>query len=107
MLAYLIICVIAGLSALRKGNAQGRLLIMFSSIWAAVPIWESLVIMLKTKNMFNSSTRTSVWHTYDQYLLDRDRFGGWLILVFILLVTFFLAKFKWAKEKISVGRSGL
>ena len=92
MLAYFVICLIVGLKKENKEKPQGQSLIIFSAIWASQWVWRFFVILFETKNIFDVHTRTTVWNTFDQYLKDELISNGWLILVFVVFVSFLLRR---------------
>jgi hypothetical protein len=66
-LSSLTIGLIAGLKYKIKA---GIALVAFSWLWASYSIWRFIVIVFKTKNVFDLSTGTTAWKTFDAYLYD-------------------------------------
>jgi hypothetical protein len=99
LLAYFLTCLSIGVVAMRKKVEGGAMLIWFSLIWALAPIWQMMIIFLKSDHVFDPANARTSWPTHDSYLSDPHRWG-WLLIgaAFVLYVT-------WARR--GSGNAGL
>jgi len=85
LLPYLVLCLIIGTVAIRKGWPGGAAMIVFGIIWSSGPVWQLGLIYLKSDDIFAPTAQTS-WPTFESYIGDPWRWG-WLLL-FLLAIPF-------------------
>ena len=85
MLAYFLSCAAIGLLAMRKKMQGGAMLIWFSLIWSCAPMWQMMMIFLRSDHVFDPVNARTAWPTFDSYASDPHRWGWLLILVTLVL----------------------
>ena len=84
MVLYLILCVAIGLIfELKYQDKQGLYIIGFSLLWASYKIWDVILILFKTQNIFDVTRATTVWKNFDEFTYDPARWIGWGILLIL------------------------
>jgi hypothetical protein len=83
---YLVACVLIGLIAIRQKIAGGATLIWFGVIWSAAPIWDLIVIYLRSEHIFDPLRAQTSWPTFESYMADSLRWGWLLVLLAIAIV---------------------
>jgi len=78
-LPLVLVLVAAIFVALRKHYPQTARNLFAVGWFAFYPVWELLVIYLKTENLFDRARATTSWATHDSYLYDPWRWG-WAVL---------------------------
>lgn len=91
MIGYFVMCLLLGLMAERRGNTKGRVLVVFSFIWASSAICNFILILCKTSQIFDEQHRTSQWATFAQYSSDPLRWL-WLAVVTVVLIIALMMK---------------
>lgn len=84
MLAYFLSCAVIGLVAMRKKIESGATLIWFSLIWASGPMWQMMLIFLRSDHVFDPVNARTAWPTHESYISDPHQWGWLLILAAVL-----------------------
>ncbi len=68
--------------------------LLFLSVWTVLPLVQGIIILYKTKNIFNPELATTTIQTHEEYLIIKD----WSLYVFITIGVFLVAYRIWLQK---------
>lgn len=86
-------CVATILLAVRKNFTQTARNLTGVGFFAFQPVWQLLLISLRTEDLFDRANASTSWTTFDSYLYDPWGWG-WLVLALALFLVLKIREFR-------------